>query len=145
VICYTSTFVSCRLHITVQLLLIGLFLSHQIIFKIVLAITNKDNSPGSVFCVLCNRQIKYKINHTVNYVNVETFHIYRYILSLIFRWRLLQICERIVLNGCWRKIQSKPKLRYYILYCTHTINYIYIYMYARSMDVACVCDNSIWL
>jgi hypothetical protein len=39
VICYTSTFASCRLHITVLLLFIGLFLSHQIIFEIVLAIT----------------------------------------------------------------------------------------------------------
>jgi hypothetical protein len=39
VICYTITFISCRLHITALLLFIGLFLSHQIIFKIVLAIT----------------------------------------------------------------------------------------------------------
>jgi hypothetical protein len=46
---------------------------------------DKDNSPGSVFYVLCNRQIKYKINNTINYVNVETFLIYTYILSLIFR------------------------------------------------------------
>jgi len=38
-ICCTITFVSCRLHITVLLLFIGLFLSHQIILKIVLAIT----------------------------------------------------------------------------------------------------------
>jgi hypothetical protein len=27
-------------------------------------------------------------------------------------------------------------------FCTHKVNYIY--MYARSMDVACFCDNSIW-
>jgi len=39
VICCTITFVSCRLHITVLLLFSGLFLSQQIIFKIVLAIT----------------------------------------------------------------------------------------------------------
>jgi hypothetical protein len=42
---------------------------------------NKDNLPGSVFCVVCNRQIKYKINNTVHYVKVETFLIYTYILS----------------------------------------------------------------
>jgi hypothetical protein len=44
---------------------------------------NKDNSSGSVFRVLFNRQIKYKINNTVTYMNVETILIYTYIYFII--------------------------------------------------------------
>jgi hypothetical protein len=75
-----------------------------------------NNSLGSVFCVLCNRHIKYKIN-TVNYVNMETFLIYTYIFKLIFRWRWRQQkCDRFVINRCWGRLQSKLWSRYYILY-----------------------------
>jgi len=49
-------------------------------------------------------------------VNVETFLIYTYILSLIFRRRWQQKCDRIVIIWCWRRIHSKTKLRYYMLY-----------------------------
>jgi hypothetical protein len=72
---------------------------------------NQANSPGSVFCVLCNRQIQYKINHTVNYVNVETFFIYTYILSLIFRWRLKPKCDSAIITNYSRRFQSKTKFR----------------------------------
>ena len=44
---------------------------------------HKDNSSGSVFRVLFNRQIKYKINNTVTYMNVETILIYTYIYFII--------------------------------------------------------------